>query len=72
MVHISLKDIGKIIHKATGGDDAVLAEIEKQEEIEKQKRLNSLSLYAKDFQMFREFCKCGIGSAIAFVIEHAI
>ncbi len=50
-VHISLKDIGKIIHRATGDDPDP---IEKEQEIEKQKRLKSLSPYARAFQMFND------------------
>ncbi|MER5175603.1 MAG: LuxR C-terminal-related transcriptional regulator [Candidatus Nitrosocosmicus sp.] len=44
-VHISLKDIGKIIRKTTGDDD-VPSEKEKQEYKEKQRLLKSLSRYA--------------------------
>ena len=51
-VHISLKDIGKIIRKITGDED--LAEKEKEEEKEKQKRIKDLSPYAKAFQMFKD------------------
>ena len=51
IVHISLKDIGKIINRETG-DTEVLSKEEKEKE--KQKRLKSLSPYAKAFQMFRE------------------
>ncbi len=51
-VHISLKDIGRIIHKATEGDDSDL--IEKEQESEKQKRFKSLSPYARAFQMFKD------------------
>jgi transposase len=51
IVHISLKDIGKIINRETG-DAEVLSKEEKEKE--KQKRLKSLSPYAKAFQMFRE------------------
>ncbi len=51
-VHISLKDIGKIIRKITGDED--LAEKSKEEEKEKQKRIKSLSPYAKAFQMFKD------------------
>jgi hypothetical protein len=51
-VHISLKDIGKILRKITGDDDDSPAEEEKEKE--KQKRLKSLSPYAQAFQMFRE------------------
>ncbi len=50
-VHISLKDIGKIIHKATDDDSDL---IEKEQELEKQKRLKSLSPYARAFQMFND------------------
>ncbi len=50
-VHISLKDIGMIIHRATGDDSAIL---EKEQELEKQKRLKSLSPYARAFQMFND------------------
>ena len=45
-VHISLKDIGKIIHKVTG-DDESSDEKEKVDE-KKQKRLKSLSPYLFD------------------------
>ncbi len=48
-VHVSLKDIGRIIHKATGEDIQ-----NEQEEVEKQKRLKSLSPYARAFQMFQD------------------
>ncbi|MDQ6723534.1 MAG: hypothetical protein M3Z01_04630 [Thermoproteota archaeon] len=51
-VHISLKDIGKIIRKATGDED--LSDKEEKEEKEKQKRIKSLSPYAKAFQMFKD------------------
>jgi transposase len=51
IVHISLKDIGNIINRETG-DAEVLSKEEKEKE--KQKRLKSLSPYAKAFQMFRE------------------
>ena len=51
IVHISLKDIGKIINRETG-DAEVLSKEEKGRE--KQKRLKSLSPYAQAFQMFRE------------------
>ncbi|MER5174415.1 MAG: hypothetical protein ABJB76_02145 [Candidatus Nitrosocosmicus sp.] len=51
IVHISLKDIGKIIRKATGDYE----ELQKEEkEKEKQKQLKSLSVYAKAFQMFKD------------------
>ena len=52
-VHISFKDIGKIIRKVTGDDDESPAETEKEEE-RKQKRLKSLSPYARAFQMFKD------------------
>jgi len=45
-VHISLKDIGKIIQKATGDSDS------QDEKKEKEKR--SLSPYARAFQMFKD------------------
>ena len=51
-VHISLKDIGKIIRKVTGDDESP-AEKEKEEE-KKQKWLKSLSYYAQAFVMFRD------------------
>ena len=51
-VHISLKDIGKIIRKITGDDESP-AEKEKEEE-KKQKWLKSLSYYAQAFVMFRD------------------
>ncbi|HEY6534304.1 MAG TPA: hypothetical protein VIY08_00615 [Candidatus Nitrosocosmicus sp.] len=38
-MHISLKDIGKIIHKVTGDD--ILNKEKTQKEIEKQKHLKS-------------------------------
>ncbi len=50
-VHISLKDIGSIIHKATGNDFDISS---KEQDIEKQKRLKSLSPYARAFQMFND------------------
>ncbi len=51
-VHISLKDIGRIINRATGDDPDPIEK--EQEEIEKQKRLKSLSPYARAFQMFHD------------------
>jgi hypothetical protein len=56
VVHISMKDLGKIIRKETGDIDE-LTESEKEEgkkEKEKQKRLKSLSTYARTFQMFKD------------------
>jgi transcriptional antiterminator len=54
-VHISLKDIGKIIRKETGDDDIIEREKQKQEaEKEKLKRQKSLSPYARAFQMFKD------------------
>ncbi len=50
-IHISLKDIGKIIHRATGDDPDTL---EEEQENEKQRRLKSLSPYARAFQMFND------------------
>src|SRR6185437_16278050 len=46
-VHISLRDIGTIIHKETGDDEL-------KKEKEKQERLKYLSTYAKSFQMFKD------------------
>jgi RNA processing factor Prp31 len=54
IVHMSLKDICKIINKETGDDDPSQQEIEKQLEDEKQKKWKSLSPYAKAFQMFKD------------------
>jgi transposase len=55
IVHMSLKDICKIINKETGDDDhSQQQEIEKQLENEKQKKWKSLSPYAKAFQMFKD------------------
>ncbi len=48
-VHISLKDIGKIIRKETGDDDLDI----KKEDIKKQK-LKELSTYTQAFQMFKD------------------
>ncbi len=55
-VHISLKDIGKIIRKETGDNNNEGAEkdTEKEKEKEKHKRLKSLSPYAQAFQMFKD------------------
>ena len=62
-VHISLRDIGTIIHKETGDykeENDELLEREKQKhdeqqkEKEKQERLKYLSPYAKSFQMFND------------------
>jgi transposase len=54
-IHISLKDIGRIIRKETrDGDEPTESEKEKEKEMEKQKRLKSLSPYAKTFQMFKD------------------
>jgi transposase len=46
--HISLKDIGKIIRKATGDDNLEITEKVKE------KRLKTLSPYAQAFQMFKD------------------
>ena len=57
-VHISLRDIGTIIHKETGDDELATAEKQKVDELkkekEKQERLKYLSPYAKSFQMFKD------------------
>lgn len=51
-IHVSLKDIGNIIRKATGDDDDEgLAE---KEDNDKQNRLKALSPYARAFQMFKD------------------
>ncbi|MDF0681266.1 MAG: hypothetical protein P0116_09905 [Candidatus Nitrosocosmicus sp.] len=47
IVHISLKDIGKILQKITGDEDPKL-------ETEKLKKQQNLSDYAKAFQMFMQ------------------
>src|SRR3954470_2444564 len=54
IVHISLKDICKIINKEMGEDD-YLSQQEKDKELEneKQKKWKTLSPYAKAFQMFK-------------------
>jgi len=57
-VHISLRDIGTIIHKETGDDEIATTEKQKADELkkerEKQERLKYLSPYAKSFQMFKD------------------
>ena len=62
-VHISLRDIGRIIRKETGDDKEENDELlerekqkhdEPQKEKEKQKRLKYLSPYARSFQMFKD------------------
>jgi hypothetical protein len=50
-VHISLKDIGKIIRKAVGDSDPQEEDDKKTKE--KEKRQKSLSPYAKAFQKFK-------------------
>jgi transposase len=63
ILHMSLRDIGKIIAKETGDYEA--DEIDKQrKEVEREKQIKwkSLSPYARAFQMFkdgRELCRCG-------------
>ena len=54
-VHISLKNICKIINKEMGNDD-YLSQQEKDKELEneKQKKWKTLSPYAKAFQMFKD------------------
>ena len=47
IVHMSLKDIGKILRKVTGYEDP-------QIEFEKRERQRNLSDYAKAFQMFMQ------------------
>src|SRR3954453_13763546 len=55
-VHISLRDIGKIIRKETGDDDLISKEKQKHDEQqrEKEERLKYLSPYARSFQMFKD------------------
>jgi transposase len=55
IVHISLKDIAKIINRETG-DAEVLSKEDKENE--KQKRLKSLSPYAKPFKCFGKTRLC--------------
>jgi hypothetical protein len=53
-IHMSLRDIGRIIAKETG--DHVLVERDKQQqesEKEKQNKWKSMSIYSKAFQMFK-------------------
>jgi hypothetical protein len=50
IVHMSLRDICKIINKETGDEDPSQQEIEK----EKQNKWKSLSPYARAFQMFKD------------------
>jgi transposase len=50
-VHISLKDIGKIIRKATGDSDS---QEDERKEKEKEKRQKSLSPYARSFLMVKD------------------
>ncbi len=58
-VHISLKDIGKIIRKITGDED--LSEKEKEDEKEKQKRIKSLCVRSSlsNVQGQEIPCRCG-------------
>src|SRR3954462_1419494 len=53
-VHISLRDIGSIIHKESDNKYNSQEEKDKQLEIEKQKKFKSLSPYARSFQMFKD------------------
>jgi hypothetical protein len=53
-VHISLRDIGSIIHKESDNKYNSHEEKDKQIEIEKQKKFKSLSPYARAFQMFKD------------------
>ena len=53
-VHISLRDIGTIIHKESDNKYNSQEEKDKQLEIEKQKKFKSLSPYARAFQMFKD------------------
>src|SRR3954447_14095474 len=53
-VHISLRDIGSIIHKESDNKYNSQEEKDKQLDIEKQKKFKSLSPYARAFQMFKD------------------
>ena len=55
-VHISLRDIGTIIHKETSDDELATTEKQKVDELkkEKEKRLKYISPYARSFQMFKD------------------
>jgi hypothetical protein len=54
-VHMSLRDIGKVIAKETGDQELFEREKKLQEsEKEKQNRCKSMSIYSKAFQMFKE------------------
>ena len=54
-VHMSLRDIGRIIAKETGDQELVEREKQKQEaEKEKQYKWKSISPYARAFQMFKD------------------
>jgi transposase len=57
-VHISMRDIGTIIHKETGDDELATTEKQMVDELKKEKeeqeRLKYLSPYARSFQMFKD------------------
>jgi hypothetical protein len=53
-VHVSLRDIGSIIHKESGNKYNSQEEKDKQLEIEKQKKFKSLSPYSRAFQIFKD------------------
>ena len=53
-VHVSLRDIGSIIHKESNNKSNSQEEKDKELEIEKQKKFISLSTYAQAFQMFKD------------------
>src|SRR3954471_7244181 len=53
-VHVSLRDIGSIIHKESVNKYTSQEEKDKELEIEKQKKFKSLSPYARAFQMFKD------------------
>ena len=55
VVHMSLRDIGRIIAKETGDQDFVEEMKQKlEDEKEKQNRWKSMSPYARAFQMFKD------------------
>ena len=54
-VHVSLRDIGRIIARETGDCQSIEREKHQQEdEKEKQNKWKSMSVYSKAFQMFKD------------------
>jgi hypothetical protein len=52
--HVSLREIGTIIHKESDNEYNLQEKKDKELEIEKQKKFKSLSPYARAFQMFKD------------------